>query len=441
MRTKASFLGSAASWLILFIVLVVAPLYLASVGHQHENRGFWIEFGVGLGFVGLAMMGLQFVLTARYSKIGAPFGIDELLNFHGVAGYFAWIFILGHFIILLAADSQFFEFLDPRVNAPRAVVLTLVIIGITALIATTYWREKFGIIYEWWRASHGILALFVVFSGTVHILQVGFYVSEPWQQVVWVTMSAVAIGMLIHNRVWRPLQMRKRPYNVVVVEEESDSIWSIILEPDGHAGLDFKAGQFAWITLGETPFSMQQHPFTMSSAPEEKRLRFTIKMLGDFTSKVPEISTGTNAFVEGPYGNFTLSESTAIHNYFIVGGIGVTPAMSMLRSLRHRSSPVMITLIYGTPSPELTPFKKELEELSKDVELNVVHVFEDAPEEWDGPRGFIDEDLLRKYIPEDVTNCEYFICGPPQMMDIAEETLAKWGTPVHQIHSERFNIV
>lgn len=441
MTTKSSFIKYSAKWLILFSVLVVAPLVLAVIGHQEQNRGFWIEFGVGLGFVGLAMMGLQFVLTARYSKIGAPFGLDELLQFHGQAGYFAWAFIMAHFIVLFLADSQFWEFLDPRVNLPRALALSGVIVAATALIATTHWREKFGIIYEWWRASHGVLALFVVFVGTVHIMQVSHYVSEPWQKVVWVTLSVAAIGMLVHNRVWRPLQMKKRPWKIVSVTEEVDTIWSIELEPVSHSGMRFKAGQFVWITLGNTPFRMQQHPFTISSAPSENIIRLTIKALGDFTSEIENLEPGTTAFVEGPYGNFTLDASIKTHNVFINGGIGITPTMSILQDLRSKQDQRQTTVIYGTPSFELTPFFEELKVLSSELNLKVVHVFEEAPDDWDGETGFITEEIMKRQLPDDISNCEFFVCGPPPMMDMAESTLRKWGVPVYRVHSERFNIV
>lgn len=441
MRTKIDFLRNAAAWLLLFLVLVIAPLFLAVVGHEHESRGFWTEFGVGLGFVGLAMMGLQFVLTARYSKIGAPFGIDELLQFHAQAGYIAWIFILGHFVILFLADSEFYAFLDPTVNFPRAVALGSVLIAVTALIALTHWRKQFGIIYEWWRLSHGLLALFVVFVGTVHILQVSFYVSELWQQVLWVGLSVAAIGMLLHNRVWRPMQMNKTPYKVVDVIEETSDIWSIELEPDGHTGMDFEAGQFVWITLGETPYSLQQHPFTISSAPEEKpRILLTVKELGDFTSEVKNIEPGTTAFIEGPYGNFTLSQGKKAHNIIIAGGIGITPAISMLKSLEFKKNRREVTLIYGTPSKSQTAFFDELNDLEENLNLNLVYVFEDPPKDWEGETGFIDEDILRRHIPEDYELCEFFICGPPPMMDVAEGILNKWGVPIHKVHSERFNI-
>ena len=441
MRTKSEFIRNSVGWLTLFFVLVIAPLFLATVGHQEESRGFWVEFGVGLGFVGLAMMGLQFVLTARYSRIGAPFGLDELLQFHAQAGYIAWIFILGHFVVLFLADSEFHEFLNPAVNLPRAVALVSVLAAVTALIALTHWRKQMGIIYEWWRASHGVLALFVVFIGTVHILQVGFYISELWQQVLWTGLSLAAMGMLIHNRVIRPLEMKKRPYKIASVTEEVPTIWNLELEPDGHDGFTFEAGQFAWITFGDSPFKLQQHPFTVSSSPSSKdKLRFTIKELGDFTSKVSRFKTGSRAFIEGPYGSFTFSDDSQVHNLFIVGGIGITPAISMLEWLNDLNDQRKVTVIYGSPSIEETAFMSDLERLSEEINLKVVHVLENPPENWQGESGFIDEELMKRHIPDNFDDCEFFICGPPPMMDVAEGTLAEWGVPVHKINSERFNI-
>lgn len=441
MRTKSSFIKNSAGWLTLFFVLVVAPLLLAALGHREESRGFWIEFGVGLGFVGLAMMGLQFVLTARYSRIGAPFGLDELLQFHAQAGYIAWIFILSHFAILFLADSEFHKFLDPTVNLPRAVALFSVLVAVTALIALTHWREKFGIVYEWWRASHGVLALFVVFIGTVHIMQVGFYISELWQQALWVGLSLAAMGMLLHNRVIRPFEMKKRPYKVTSITEEVPTIWNLELEPVGHKGFTFEAGQFAWITFGDTPFKLQQHPFTVSSSPANKNhLRFTIKELGDLTSEISSLEIGSRAFIEGPYGSFTFSDDDQVHNIFIVGGIGITPAISMVEWLNDMNDDRKVTMIYGTPSIKETAFLSDLERLTEEINLKVVHVLEDPPENWEGESGFIDEDLLKRHIPENYEKCDFFICGPPPMMDVAEGTLADWGVPLHKLNSERFNI-
>lgn len=67
------------------------------------------------------------------------------------------------FKILLLVNSDFLEFLDPRVNLPRSLALSSVMFTITTLIALTHWREKIGLVYECWWPSHGLLALFVVF--------------------------------------------------------------------------------------------------------------------------------------------------------------------------------------------------------------------------------------------------------------------------------------
>ena len=442
MRTRTIFIFNAAKWLLLFIVLVVAPLVIAVIGHEEESRGFWIEFGVGLGFVGLAMMGLQFVLTARYNRIGAPFGIDELLNFHAQAGYVAWMFIMAHFSILLVANPDFLELLDPSENLFRTVALITVVISICLLIAFTHWHEKIGLVYEWWRASHGFLAILIMIIGTWHITHISFYISEPWQQAIWVGMATIVIGMLIHKRVIHPLIMKKRPYKVVSVKEEVEETWSVELKPVGHDGLHFKAGQFVWMTLGDTPYKLQQHPFTISSSPELKdKIRFTIKELGDFTSEVKNIKIGTTAFIEGPYGNFTLSQSTSEHNVFIAGGIGITPIMSILHTLKERKGERKATLIFGNASKDLTPFYDELKELEAESNLKVVHVFEDPDDDWGGETGYITPEIIRKHLPEDITKCDYFVCGPAPMMDVAEGALRDWGVPVHRVHSERFNII
>jgi NAD(P)H-flavin reductase len=115
--------------------------------------------------------------------------------------------------------------------------------------------------------------------------------------------------------------------------------------------------------------------------------------------------------------------------------------MSILKSLEARDGQRKTTLVYGTPSKEQTPFYDELQKLSDSINLKIIHVFENAPEGWEGETGFITDELLHRHLPENFDDCEYFVCGPPPMMDVTEESLKNWGIPVYKIHSERFNIV
>src|SRR5262245_42298687 len=84
----------AVFWVIAYLGAVVSPLVFAAIGAGHPDHGFWTNFSVALGFVGLAMMGLEFALVARFRPVAAPFGQDALLQFHRQIGYVGLVFIL-----------------------------------------------------------------------------------------------------------------------------------------------------------------------------------------------------------------------------------------------------------------------------------------------------------------------------------------------------------
>jgi len=71
----------AVFWVIAYVGAVVSPLVFAAIGASHPDHGFWTNFSVSLGFVGLAMMGFEFALVARFRPVAAPFGQDALLQF------------------------------------------------------------------------------------------------------------------------------------------------------------------------------------------------------------------------------------------------------------------------------------------------------------------------------------------------------------------------
>ncbi|TVP77620.1 MAG: hypothetical protein EA352_03285 [Gemmatimonadales bacterium] len=434
-----------------YLLLAAAPLLLAYLGPLPEPRPFWVEFGVGLGFVGMGVLGLQFLLTGRFRNVASSVGLDLMLQFHREVGIVAFLLILAHPVILFATDPTYLEFLDPRVNLPRALALSSVLAALVLLVVTTLWRQELKISYEWWRTGHGVLALFVILIGLVHGLQVGHYLSPVWKQVIWVVLTLAAVGLLLKNRVIRPLRLKKRPFQVVEVREESPGVWTLALEPRGHGGVDFRPGQFVWLTLGSSPFSLQQHPFSISSSAEEPgRVELTIAELGDFTSGISSVPSGTTAFLEGPYGAFVPEEAEegedgepgAAGAVFIVGGVGITPVMSMLRTFRDRGDSRPIVLVHGAPSEDRALFRDEVEALSGMLDFKTVHVLEEAPDSWEGERGLVTPEVLDRHLPEDgLAEWEYFVCGPPPMMDAVEQHLRSRGVPASRIFSERFNIV
>src|ERR671915_644857 len=117
----------AVFWAIAYLGAVLSPLVFAVIGASQPDHGFWTDFSVALGFVGLAMMGLEFVLVARFRPLAAPFGQDPLLQFHRQIGYVGLAFVLIHFAI----SAQWNELtLSDALAAPL-----LVWFGMAALLA------------------------------------------------------------------------------------------------------------------------------------------------------------------------------------------------------------------------------------------------------------------------------------------------------------------
>jgi len=448
---------------LLYLGLVALTLGVAAIGHPHPGRGFAVEFGVGLGFVGFVMLACQFALTAKFRWISRVVGLDSLLHFHRQIGFFSYGFILLHVGILLLAQPGYAGFLDPRVDLLRALALWTALLALTALLVSTLWREELGISYEWWRVGHGLLALLILFIGLVHILRVGWYVSSPVKQGFWIGGSLVALGLLAYARVVKPLRARDRPWIVTKVRPERGRSWTLELAPERHGGISFQPGQFLWLTLAETPLFRVQHPFSISSgATGSECLQVTVKELGDHTSRIGEVKPGTTAFVDGPYGNFVLDDG-AEEAVFIAGGVGITPVMSILRTLRHGGHPVPSLLIYGVSVLEAATFLEELEEMAKmagegergemgeamegagrtepeGFRLRLVLVVEEASEGWEGETGFVTPALLDRHLPRDHSGVRYFVCGPEPMMDEVEAHLRLRGVPLSRTHAERFNI-
>lgn len=97
-----------ASWIFAYIVIIRLPLLILLLYPPTtiDGRSFWVEFSVALGFIGLAMMAMQFALTARIKRIEASYGVDLILQFHRYTSIVAFLFILAHPIILFIDNPE-----------------------------------------------------------------------------------------------------------------------------------------------------------------------------------------------------------------------------------------------------------------------------------------------------------------------------------------------
>lgn len=429
-------------WTAIYIVLVALPLIAILIGGRSGERSFGIEAGVMLGVLALSIMAVQAAFSGRHARIAPALGVDNILQFHRQVGIGALLLVLAHPLWLIAHDPAYLDYLDPRDETLRAVTLIALLCAIVALVCGSLWRKQIGLSYEYWRLMHGGLTAFLIAGGLGHALMVSHHTGHPIVAGALVLLVAGGLWLVLESRVLRPARLRSRPWTVSEVEHEQGDATTLTLEPCGAHRLRFTPGQFAWITLGDTPFSLQQHPFSIASSAERpERIRMTIKRLGDFTRSVQHLEPGTRAYLEGPYGAFAPDENNPAGAVLIAGGIGITPMMSILRSFRDRGVTVPLWLIYANEKQSEIACRADIKELAQTLRLEVTHVLSDPDGDWEGETGYVDDALISRVLPADDGARDYFICGPEPMMDAAEKALLAHGADTTRIFSDRFDLV
>jgi predicted ferric reductase len=429
----------AVFWVLAYLGVVVAPLVFAAIGASTPGHGFWTNFSVALAFVGLAMMGLEFVLVARFKPVAAPFGMDALLQFHRQIGYVGLAFVLSH-----VAISTRWEAVTPGnfIRAPALVWFgVLAVVALVVLVGTSVWRRRLRLSYELWHAVHTMLAVVAVLGALVHVYFVDEYVNELWKRLLWGLMTAAFISLLVWVRLIKPRVTRRRPWHLERVDTERGGTTTLTLSPPDNARFRFDPGQFAWFSFGRSPYSLTLHPFSFSSSAESDEVEIAVKALGDFTSRVHELEPGTTVYVDGPHGVFSMDQDDGPGFGFIAGGVGISGLISMLRTMADRADVRPAILIYANGDWDRVAFRDELERLEQRMNLTVAHVLERPPEDWHGEAGFVTAEVLSRHLPRGYRRFQFFICGPAVMMDAVENALVELDVPDERIHTERFDMV
>jgi predicted ferric reductase len=171
-------------------------------------------------------------------------------------------------------------------------------------------------------------------------------------------------------------------------------------------------------------------------------VRFTIKNLGDWSGEeVPAMKPGDVMWLDGPHGVFSSDREQGMGYVLIGGGVGITPLYSMCQTMAGREDVRPVLLFYGAQDWESATFREELAELEGRMNLQVIYVLSDPPDDWEGERGYITGDILKRYLPKQYKRFVYLICGPEPLMDAMEEALPALGVPQEQVQTERFDMV
>ena len=208
--------------------------------------------------------------------------------------------------------------------------------------------------------------------------------------------------------------------------------------------VEFKAGQYFWVTLLDPPYDDEKGPrrhITAVTSPNDRGVLGLATRVREsaFKRSLAELPVGSEADVEQPKGEFLLPEDTQQPYVFIAGGIGITVFRSMLRYIAEENLPHRVTLVYSNRDRESTAFLEELHELEQAIpNLRVVFTMTDDPG-WDGETRRIDAPMLRDHLDADLGSFTYLIAGPPKMVEAMEGLLIAEGVPETQIRPERFS--
>jgi predicted ferric reductase len=249
--------------IVVYLGVCLSPLLIVSLGPRAAGRSFLVEFSVGLGYVGLAMMVLQFFLVSRIRWLAAPFGVDILHRFHRQASYVALGFVLLHPALLLLQNAQgVLPLFDVRTAPWRARLAVGSLAALLLLVLLSLWRRPLRVPYEAWKGTHNLLALAVIALGLGHMIAVGQFTGATGGPVVVGVSAAAVLGVTLWTKGIAPRRRGFRPWLVVDLTRERGGAITLVLRPDGHPGWSFRPGQFAWLTLSRSPFSgAAQHPF------------------------------------------------------------------------------------------------------------------------------------------------------------------------------------
>jgi ferredoxin-NADP reductase/MOSC domain-containing protein YiiM len=253
----------------------------------------------------------------------------------------------------------------------------------------------------------------------------------------------------------RPAWTGFRPFILQAKLRESEDVTSFLLAPeDGQPLPPYLPGQFLTVRLAipgvERPVVRS---YSLSDTAQHDHYRLTIRRIGSRAAE-PQVKAGLASIhfhdrlavgdrieVKAPAGVFTIDVSQQDQPVVLIGGgIGITPLLSMLNAIAAAEAPREAWVLYGVRDDHDYIMRSHLETIAR-THANVrLRVFYSRPERaMDGSDiqvGHIDLDALKRLLPSN--SYDFYVCGPPAMMESVTRGLQAWGVPTDRVHTEAF---
>ena len=407
---------------LIAVALAVPGYWFAALAGKHDAGAVFSQY---LGACALIAMAIAQVLATRMPGLQTVFGgLDRIYVLHKWLGILAMALIVLHDTIDaemdgLGAETALTEIAETFGEVSLYGLLVLVTLSVATFVP-----------YHLWKYTHKLMGGFFA-AATLHyaFIQKPFALGDPLGLYI-LAFCVAGIVAYIHTLLPSGALKGWRSYKVDSVELTGGAL-SVVLSPKGR-GLRHRAGQFAFISF-DVPDREEAHPFTISAAPaEDRRLRFTIKGLGDYTGRLGEvIRPGVTARVSGPFGHFRMRRG-ADEQVWIASGVGITPFVAWAQALAPSDGPVH--LFYSTRTRETAPHLAELEALAAakpNLNLHLVQTRTD---------GRLTGERIAAVVGRARSRTRVAFCGPKDMRRALKSQLAAEGFSPGRFQYEEFEI-
>jgi predicted ferric reductase len=382
--------------------------------------------------LGAVLVSIQYILTARLKLFENMFGgLDKAYRAHVIAGIVGFLLMLAH--PLLLAFNALPGFTNAKIYLTYSSIIsyntgvTALYLFILLLIITLFVR----ISYQKWKTTHKLLIL-PLFALAAHINLISSDVSRSVVLKAYVLIFVFAgIIAYAYKQFFYPKYGPKFLYKIVQVNR-LNSIVEIIAKPTGKQ-IEFLPGQFVFATFKSAELSPEEHPFTISSGPDEGLLRLSIKNLGDFTAELYKLKPDDGITIVGPYGRIWANSLNRNNDeVWIGGGIGITPMLSLAKYFASKPLSKMITIFYSIKNENEAVYLSELMETSrKNQNIKVIPFYSEKS-------GLINAGFIKEQAGN-LSNKNFIVCGPLGLIYNITRQLRISGVKSSHITIEEFN--
>jgi predicted ferric reductase len=438
---------SAGGWAL---VLFVVALWVAGGGlTDNTSTGESLtNLGRLSGLVASVLILVQVLLMARIPMLEQAWGQDELARVHRLVGFTSFTLMLAHIGLTIVGYSLGTDagvvstFVDEVLHSPGMLLALAGAVALVMVVVTSVKKARRRLRYESWHLLH-LYAYLGAGLALPHQLWSGAdFRRSTVATVFWWGLYAASLLCVLVYRVALPL-IRSRRHRLVVshVRAESPTVTSVVVTGRNLHRLPARAGQFFQWRFLDGEGSSRANPYSLSAAPDGRRLRITAAAVGDASARLASLRPGTRVLVEGPYGRLHTGLRTRDRSVLVGAGIGITPLRALLEELP--AGPDATVVIYRVSRQSDVVLAEELLDLAKAKGARIVAVVGHRRTDrasWlpaDSAHLGEAEGLLR--IVPDIAYRDVYVCGHPAWMDAVIAAAKEAGVPSESIHHERFS--